>query len=269
MGKVKGWGRKRGWRRWMKVKVVEGYCLLVCFDCFGMEVGLRMGEGLMKTDEERNEMVIQMRDECCLNSKKLDLDRVLRDVNDKVPQSGDFYRIGPFGVLPLENQVQKDNSDSHSLRVTSPPIEVQDDEVVVEEVVQASAPEMALSLSQFSWSCVDLSQPWDQTEPESSLTMGGLELAANNEIDNENMPSNWDISTISHSQNIFDPNPVANEFSASNGNILDEIFARDTGMMNGRNTVLFYGSLDTDMVQEILHCQCSQTQDFGMGHTQF
>jgi arginine metabolism regulation protein II len=59
---------------------------------------LSLAEGSYdEADEDRATMAVQMRDECCANSATLDLDEVLRNLQNRIADAADFTRIGPFG----------------------------------------------------------------------------------------------------------------------------------------------------------------------------
>lgn len=133
----------------------------------------------MRTDEEREAMVIQMRDECCSISSSLDLDRVLRELQDRTPVPNEFSRIGPFGILPLS----KDSPNS----TPAPPDNVQD----VELVTRITTPEMSLSLSQFSWGDIDDLQTWDALETESAAALVNLRFTPEKDLFNADTPSQW------------------------------------------------------------------------------
>jgi arginine metabolism regulation protein II len=59
-------------------------------------------------------MVIQMRDECCVNASHLDLDQVLRDLQNRVFETDEFTRIGPFGIMPIARTGTCDSNPVHS-----------------------------------------------------------------------------------------------------------------------------------------------------------
>ncbi|CZR61358.1 uncharacterized protein PAC_11254 [Phialocephala subalpina] len=132
----------------------------------------------MGTDEEREAMVIQMRDECCSNSSSLDLDRVLRELQDRTPVTNEFSRIGPFGILPLNKESPKNES---------PPEDVQD----VELIARITTPEMNLSLSQFSWGDIDDMETWDALETESAAALVNLRFTPDKDLFNADTPSQW------------------------------------------------------------------------------
>lgn len=130
-------------------------------------------------DEEREAMVMQMKEECCSVSSDLDLDRVLRELQDRVP-GDEFSRIGPFGVLPLSNVSPKTESPS-------------DDVQGVETIARITTPEMNLSLSQFSWGDIDDLQTWDALETESATALVNLRFTPDKDLFNLDSPSQWII----------------------------------------------------------------------------
>ncbi|TVY46986.1 Arginine metabolism regulation protein II [Lachnellula occidentalis] len=58
---------------------------------------------LLYSDVQRVAMVSQMKVECCSISPSLDIDRLLRELQDQGQEAVDFTRIGPFGILPISN----------------------------------------------------------------------------------------------------------------------------------------------------------------------
>ena len=110
----------------------------------------------IRSDEERVAMAVQMRTECCINASFLDLDRVLRELQDKVADANEFTRIGPFGVLPVVSKPSPSLSPGPLPEIESVQA-VQD----VEQTGRISTPDLNLSLSQFAWGELDDVQAWD------------------------------------------------------------------------------------------------------------
>lgn len=125
-------------------------------------------------------MIIQMRDECCSVSSNLDLDGVLRELQDRIP-GNQFLRIGPFGILLLNNESPKTESPS-------------DDAHDVELVARIKTPELNLSLSQFSWGDIDDLQTWDALETESATALVNLRFTPDKDLCSADTPSQWLIS---------------------------------------------------------------------------
>lgn len=123
-------------------------------------------------------MVIQMREECCSVSSEFDLDRVLRELQDRVPVTNEISRIGPFGILPLSKETPKSEPT---------PDDLQD----VELIARITTPEMNLSLSQFSWGDIDDLQTWDALETESAAALVNLRFTPDKDLFNADTPSQW------------------------------------------------------------------------------
>lgn len=140
------------------------------------------------SDEEREAMVVQMRDECCLNASFLDLDRVLRELQEKViDASSDFSRIGPFGILPL--------NQSSPLPETPP--ETKNCELqVIDQHGRISTPDLNLSLSQFAWGELDDIQDW---EPLDSALISFSRLNSEKGSVNGDISANWEAANASQS----------------------------------------------------------------------
>jgi hypothetical protein len=157
-------------RKPKRVKAVEECCFQVSSQLLGL------ARADMGKDEEREAMVMQMKDECRSISSNLDLDRVLRELEDRVSGS-EFSNIGPFGILPLNNSQTK--------------IESPDDAQDVELIARISTPEMNLSLSQFSWGDIDDLQTWDALETESAAALINLRFTPDKDLYNADTPSQW------------------------------------------------------------------------------
>lgn len=84
-------------------------------------------------------MVGQMKFECSYDSG-LDVDRALRELQEKTSDVDDFCRIGPFGVLPLQKEPGADEE------IVSPNLQV---------ISRLSTPKLDLSLAGFAWDDLD------------------------------------------------------------------------------------------------------------------
>ncbi len=100
--------------------------------------------------------MVQMRDACCLDASFVDLDRVLRELQEKVTDASvGLSQIGPFGVLPI----------SQSPPSPETPSETKDCEMqTIDQPGRLSTPELNLSLSQFAWGELDDAQAWDSLD---------------------------------------------------------------------------------------------------------
>lgn len=57
-------------------------------------------------------MSLQMRNECSGNSDVVDLDRVLRELQDWMLELDGSTRIGSFGIMTVDEKVRKPKMDS-------------------------------------------------------------------------------------------------------------------------------------------------------------
>lgn len=87
-------------------------------------------------DAQRAAMVSQMKVECCSVSPSLDIDRLLRELQDQGQEADGFTRIGPFGMIPISNFGQSQDL------ITS---QTQNGE----ETQSVSTPEMTIALPEF------------------------------------------------------------------------------------------------------------------------
>lgn len=125
-------------------------------------------------------MIVQMRDECCPNASSLDLDRVLRELQDRT-SGDDFSSIGPFGIL---------HPNSSSRPINLPEAEDTQD---VELVPRITTPEINLSLSQFAWGDMDNLATWDTLETESATALINMRFTPDKDLYIADSPSQWMI----------------------------------------------------------------------------
>lgn len=94
-----------GYRRWsyQPASVVFRYLAIM---------GSEFDQANDCTEEERAAMTSQMQDECCANSSTLDLDQVLKSLENTIPQESSFTRIGPFGIWPVAKAAESCQSDA-------------------------------------------------------------------------------------------------------------------------------------------------------------
>ncbi|KAG4434032.1 hypothetical protein IFR05_010486 [Cadophora sp. M221] len=144
------------------------------------------------SDEERVAMAIQMRNECCINASFLDLDRVLRELQEKVADATEFSRIGPFGILPVASPASSEPSPE-----PLPQLETSLDAQVVEQTDRISTPDLNLSLSQFAWGELDGLQAWDSLD--SALITFSRFNSEKGSI-NGDVSTNWELAIGSPSQ---------------------------------------------------------------------
>ncbi|KAH7412736.1 fungal-specific transcription factor domain-containing protein [Cadophora sp. MPI-SDFR-AT-0126] len=152
------------------------------------------------SDEERVAMAVQMRDECCINASFLDLDRVLRELQDKVADANDFARIGPFGVLPIASKPSSDASPD-----PLPEAQNVQDIQAVEQMGKISTPDLNFSLSQFAWGELDDVQAWD---PLNSALVTFSRFNSEKGSINGDIPATWDLAISSPLQSFV--NDTAN-----------------------------------------------------------
>ncbi|XMA20888.1 hypothetical protein WAI453_013679 [Rhynchosporium graminicola] len=113
---------------------------------------------VLYSDEERMAMAVQMRDECCIDASFLDLDRVLKELQDKITDTNELLRIGPFSVFPAASRPTPLPTSE------SPPsveVEINQDLDRVEQTEIVSPPDLDLSMAQFTWDELDDLPVWD------------------------------------------------------------------------------------------------------------
>ncbi|KAL2064381.1 hypothetical protein VTL71DRAFT_4875 [Oculimacula yallundae] len=110
------------------------------------------------SDEERVAMAVRMSHECCTNTSFLDLDRVLRELQDQVTDATEFLRIGPFAIFPA-TPLPVPTPEPEPLQQTD--MEVVEDVEIVEQDGSVSGSDLNLSLSHFAWSELEDTHAWD------------------------------------------------------------------------------------------------------------
>lgn len=145
-----------------------------------------------RSDEERVAMAVQMRDECCTNASFLDLDRVLKELQEKVADATEFSRIGPFGILPAASPALSEPSPE-----PLPQLETVPNVQVVEQTGRISTPDLNLSLSQFAWGELDDVQAWDTLD---SALVTFSRLNSEKGSINGDISANWELAIGSPSQ---------------------------------------------------------------------
>lgn len=192
-------------------------------------------------------MVLQMRDECCSVSPVLDIDRVLRELQDRLPALDEFSRIGPFGILPLNCESPKTDSLSE---------DAQD----VELIARIATPEMNLSLSQFPWDDMDDLQTWDALETESATALINLRFTPDKDMElfNADTPSQWLITRPTSTCQLAEQEIVSElliqELTSANGNtttyptpVLTDFDRRRRGTRSRKIRAIF-GTLATSSI---------------------
>ncbi|KAH7348421.1 fungal-specific transcription factor domain-containing protein [Rhexocercosporidium sp. MPI-PUGE-AT-0058] len=174
------------------------------------------------SDEERLAMVVQMRDECCVNASFLDLDRVLRELQEKVADATEFSRIGPFGILPAASPTLPESSPE-----SLPQLEIIEDVQVLEDTGRISTPELNLSLSQFAWGELDDVQAWDPLD--SALVTFSRFDSEKGSLNGE-VSINWELEIGSPSQGLL--NDAANVLASNlfGPNVADQSLGFDTAI---------------------------------------
>ena len=168
-----------------------------------------------------------MRNECCSHYSTLDLDRVLRDLQEAVPKSSEFTRIGPFGILNVESEA-------------SPPMIAESCGIVEENQNledRISTPNLHASLSQFVWGEQEELQAWDALEnhiPVADDTRP--ECAPDGETCDEETAPNWELSinlsSANHSYNLNDMQDESLQSEEQSGQSLEYLAAALLGMLN-------------------------------------
>lgn len=87
-------------------------------------------------DAQRAAMVSQMKVECCSVSPSLDIDRLLRELQDQGQEADGFTRIGPFGMIPISNFGQSQDLITSQTQKG-------------EETQSVSTPDMTIALPEF------------------------------------------------------------------------------------------------------------------------
>ncbi|KAI9047945.1 hypothetical protein LZ554_007747 [Drepanopeziza brunnea f. sp. 'monogermtubi'] len=158
------------------------------------------------SDEEREAMALRMRDECCVNSSYLDLDRVLRELQEKVSEAGEFTRIGPFSIFPSCPPAKAPLPQGE----TSPIVEV------VEQTERTQSPVPDLSLSPFPWGEIDGILHWDL---DSALVPNAKTLVS------ADIDSNWETGIADSSLSFAcDINDADMDLLPALGSKLDQCF---------------------------------------------
>lgn len=133
-------------------------------------------------------MSLQMRHECCENNGTLDLDRVLREIQEKGSEVKGFSRIGPFGVLSVEKGLSQPIFDVCSL--ASVPVEDQR----VEEVPKISTPDINFAVSQIDWDKLESLQTWESIIVSDDMPMNSESWQSKEALD-YTLPLGWELST--------------------------------------------------------------------------
>lgn len=175
-------------------------------------------------------MVVQMRDECCINASFLDLDRVLKELQDKVAEATESSRIGPFGIFPAALPSVPDTMPVPEL---IPQLEIVPDMQVIEPTGRISTPDLELSLSQFSWGELDDVQAWDTLD--SALITVSRFNSVKGSV-NGNVSTNWDLEISSPSESFL--NEAVNALASGQyaPDLIDHDQEFDTGTGNLLNT---------------------------------
>ena len=142
-----------------------------------------------------------MRDECCINASFLDLDRVLRELQDKVTDANEFARIGPFGILPIASKPSPNPSPT-----PLPEVETVQDVQAVEQTGRISTPDLNLTLSQFAWGGLDDIQAWDALD--SALVTFSRFNSEKGSVSGD-LSAPWDLAIESPSHNVANDTAIA------------------------------------------------------------
>jgi arginine metabolism regulation protein II len=154
----------------------------------------------ISSDEERAAMSLQMREECCSLQSSLDLDQVLRELQERIVEANDFSRIGPFGILSMEKETPVAKLDSaQSLELTPNGCEK------VGEVPRIPTPSLGLSVSPINWAGLEEFQGWE------SFATDSADVFAPSNYDPTRLEpsSEWDLA-------ISSPQPYLNQITEDN-----------------------------------------------------
>lgn len=151
-------------------------------------------------------MAIQMRDECSANSASLDLDEVLRNLQNRIPATSEFTQIGPFRILPLTIDCRNCNHDFVAQNGG-----ISDD--IMEKEPRASTAELHLVLDNLSWDQLDDFQAWYDIGQECAAKTANIErdLEESAFLHQELLPNSLD-----HPELICQPNSAQDDL-----NVLD------------------------------------------------
>jgi len=124
-------------------------------------------------------MVSQMKVECCSISPNLDVDQLLRELQDRGQEAKDFTRIGPFGILPISSIEPLSRPQLPHMNGLQNPIE---------EIHLIPTPEILIPLSESVWNETEDFQIWDSPDLETSSPLVNSNLNSSIEM----LHSNFD-----------------------------------------------------------------------------
>jgi hypothetical protein len=132
-------------------------------------------------------MSIQMRNECCEHSPTLDLDKVLRELQERILELNGFSRIGPFGVLLMNKEASEPPMDTSLLddHQTKNPNAL--------EEPRLSTPELNYAVSQIDWHALEDPETWESIEVPNDL-LANAEYSHPKDIFTAEDPASWDVS---------------------------------------------------------------------------
>lgn len=139
-------------------------------------------------------MSAQMTEECCIDRTYFDLDRVLRDLQDRISEVDEFSRIGPFGIL----SIGKDLLPGEIIPETLLPTE-QEVGQHVEEVLRIETPQVTVPMSPINWESLDTFQGWECFATDGADVVMYPEDMTRALVSTEN-PLNQDLGIISDTQ---------------------------------------------------------------------
>lgn len=133
-------------------------------------------------------MSLQMTHECCESNGTVDLDRVLRKIQERASGLKHFSRIGPFGVFSVDKELSPPSLDTCTS--SSHPLEDQK----AEEEPKISTLDMDFAVSQIDWDKLGNLQTWESiVVPDDVQT--NSESCQPKEAFDYNLPSGWELLT--------------------------------------------------------------------------
>jgi hypothetical protein len=131
-------------------------------------------------------MSLQMRDECCKKSSSLDLDRVLRELQDRVSELDDFSRIGPFGILSIGKEPTRKGLGTALSEAHREGDQTLDTETRVPGVVSS------FNVSELDWDKFENLETWESIPTPANLFLNSDYDKPKEPVESDD-PSNWEL----------------------------------------------------------------------------
>jgi hypothetical protein len=172
-------------------------------------------------------MTISMRNECCKNSLVLDLDQILRDLQEKAIEVNDFFRIGPFGVLSTRR-----GPTLHEVDMMSP-----ENVNVVEDVTQEensfSPAQFTSFVPQLDQNSLENSRTWQSIAALGERIMSSECHLPKEPLTNSNS-THWDTSIFQNSIEYISNDKDLNDLYEHQ---IPQSFEHTAGMRNSRGII--------------------------------